>query len=127
MYAIVLQLTGAADSYGPLSEAIKALGDWSARVPTLWLVQTPRSARQIRDTLKPHLLAADRAFVAHFDRNWSAFNMGEGFGEWMARRSFDPPAGNAVTPTIATPLSLSQPAGTAPRRARSGVGPPPKK
>src|SRR4051812_40330470 len=133
MYAIALQLTGAEDSYGPLVETLKGLGDWSVRVPSLWLVQTPPSPRPIRDAIKPHLLAADRAFVAHFDRNWSAFNMGEGFGEWMARRSFDAPASNPVTPTIATPLSMSGPPspgragstlGTAQRKARSGVGPP---
>lgn len=129
MYMIALQLSAPIAEYSALTTAIQGFGDWSSRIPNVWIVQTARSARQMRDALKPHLKPTDRAFIAHFDRNWSATNMGEGFGDWMARRTYDPPGANPVTPVIATPLNLvTTPANTAPKgKSRPGVRPPPKR
>ncbi len=126
MYAIAFHLTGPREGYDALVKTLQGFGDWSTRIPNFWLVQTARSARQMRDALKPHLLAEDRLFIAHFDRNWSATNMGEGFGDWMGRRTFDPPGSQPVTPVIATPLSMSAPpaSGAAKGKPRPGVRPP---
>ncbi len=127
MYAIVLQTSAPADA--PLFATLRALGNAANRIPGLWLVESTRSARQIRDLLKPQLAAGDRLFVARFDRNWSATNLGDGFGEWMQRRTYDPPAADPVTPIVATPITLlTQPNAAAPTpKSRPGVRPPPKR
>lgn len=93
MYLIVLELNGRAPGdYPELERAIKALGNWSNRLKSAWIVESRFSAAQIRDLLKPHIVAGqDRIFVARFTQNWAGTNMGAGFPEWMNRRTFERP------------------------------------
>lgn len=90
MFVILLELNARpADQYPDLERSIKALGNWSNRVRGSWLVESRFSAQQIRDLLKPHLVAGtDRLFVARLGSNWAGTGMGTGFPEWMNRRSF---------------------------------------
>lgn len=71
-----------------LENAIKKLGNWSRRMPNVWLVESRANAPQIRDYLKQHLGPNDALFVARITKNWAGRNMGEGFAEWMGRRDF---------------------------------------
>lgn len=71
-----------------LENAIKKLGNWSHRVPGMWLVESKANAPQIRDYLKGFLGASDALFVARVSKNWAGRNMGEGFPEWIQRRDF---------------------------------------
>ena len=94
MYLVVTEFSGRpAEQYGDFERALKALGNWSSRVKGQWLVESNRfSASQIRDLLKPHIVAdKDRLFVARITRNWAGTGMGTGFQEWMNRREFDAP------------------------------------
>ena len=92
MYIILTELTARpADQYAELERAIKALGDWSSRVPGQWLVQSRFPPTQIRDLLKPHIGTGDKLFVGRMAGSWAATNMGQGFPEWMARRNFEAP------------------------------------
>ena len=93
MFLVVPELHGRpADQYPELERAIKALGNWSNRLKGAWMVETRFNASQIRDLLKPHLVAGqDRLFVTRMTRNWAGSNMGDGFQEWMNRRNFDAP------------------------------------
>lgn len=93
MFLILLELNGRpADEYPDLERAIKALGNWSNRLKGQWIVESRFNAAQIRDLVKPHLVAGqDRVFVARITRNWAGTNMGDGFAEWMGRRNFDAP------------------------------------
>jgi hypothetical protein len=71
--------------------ALKSLGNWSNRIPGVYLLETNRmGARGIRDHLKQFLAAdkGDQVFVARISRNWAGTNMGEGFPDWMKRRDF---------------------------------------
>lgn len=100
MFLIVLELNARNPSeYPDLERAIKALGNWSNRLKSGWLVETRFNASQIRDLLKPHLVAGqDRLFVTRMTKNWAGTGMGEGFQEWMTRRNFDaPPAAPKTT------------------------------
>lgn len=94
MYLVMVELNGRpADQYADFDRAIKALGNWSNRVRGVWMVESRFTATQIRDLLKPTLVAGqDRLFVARFTPNWAGYGMGEGFPEWMARRNFENPA-----------------------------------
>jgi hypothetical protein len=91
MFLVITELNGRpADQYPDLERAIKALGNWSNRLRGAWLVESRFNAAQIRDLLKPHIVAGrDRVYVARITRNWAGTNMGDGFQEWMARRNFD--------------------------------------
>lgn len=71
-----------------LEGAIKKLGNWSHRMPGVFLVESKANAPQIRDFLKQHLGPSDALFVARITKNWAGRNMGEGFPEWMGRRDF---------------------------------------
>ena len=74
-----------------IDASIKTIGNWSNRVPGVYLLETDRmGARGIRDHLKQFLdlPAGDRLFVARISRNWAGTNMGQGFPEWMKRREF---------------------------------------
>lgn len=92
-YLIVLELNArAAGEYPDLERAIKALGDWSNRVKGTWIVESRFTASQIRDLLKPHIVAGqDRLFVARLNGTWSATGLPEPFQEWMRRRNFAAP------------------------------------
>ena len=94
MYLVVLDLNARpAAEYPDLERAIKALGNWSNRLKGAWIVEARMNASQIRDLLKPHIVAGqDRVFVARITKNWAGTNMGEGFPEWLKRRNFDLPA-----------------------------------
>ena len=70
------------------TEALKALGNWSNRVPSAWVLETGLSPRQVRDLLGGHMKPGDRIFVAEIEKNWAGRGMGEGFPEWMQRRRF---------------------------------------
>lgn len=89
MYMLTYQLrsTDPAASTN-LDNAIKKLGNWSRRMPGVWLVESKSAAPQIRDYLKQHLGPNDALFVARISKNWAGRNMGEGFPEWMGRRDF---------------------------------------
>jgi len=91
VYLIHLELNGRAPTeYEDLERAIKALGNWSNRIRGMWMVETRFTAAQIRDLLKPCLVAGrDRLFVQRMTSNWAGTNMGEGFQDWMNRRKFN--------------------------------------
>lgn len=92
MYFIAVHLDGPDADYEALRTAIKALGAWSNRLPNTWLVESRLSARRIRDLLKPNLKETDRLFVGQFAaQNWAGTGMGNGFPEWLGRRTFDGP------------------------------------
>lgn len=71
-----------------LEAAIKRLGNWSHRLPGVWLVESKANAPAIRDYVKQHVGSTDAVFVARISRNWAGRNMGEGFPDWMKRRDF---------------------------------------
>ena len=71
-----------------LENAVKKLGNWSRRMPTVWLVESRANAPQIRDFLKQHLGPQDALFIARISKNWAGRNLGDGFAEWMKRRDF---------------------------------------
>ncbi len=93
MYLITLELNARpADQYADLEKAIKALGNWSNRMRGVWMVETRFSAQQIRDLLKPSIVAGqDRMFVSRMTTSWAGTGMGDGFQDWMNRRNFNAP------------------------------------
>ena len=79
------------ESYNRLDAGVKALGNWSSRIPNTWLLEAPRlNANNIRDRLKQFLddEGGDQLFVARISKNWAGRNMGSGFAEWLKRREF---------------------------------------
>ncbi len=91
MYFISFRLQAPWEEYGDLERALKAMGPWSNRLDPTWLLESRLSSRTIRDLLKPHLKPGDRLFVGQFSQNWAGTNMGDGFPDWLKRRSFQAP------------------------------------
>lgn len=101
MYFVTLVLQGQDADYANLFNVIQALGPWSNRMGNrCWMVESRYSAKAIRDLLKPQIKQGDRVFVAQFVQNWAGTNMGDGFKEWMDRRTFDVP----VVPPVIKPI-----------------------
>jgi len=71
-----------------LTDALKSLGNWSNRVPNAWVLESGLSPRQVRDVLGTHMKPGDRVFIAEIKQNWSGRGMGDGFPDWMNRRTF---------------------------------------
>ena len=68
------------------TEAIKMMGNCSSRFPNSWLLETNLTPRQVRDLLGQHLQENDRLLVTPIGDNWTGWNMGAGFADWMSRR-----------------------------------------
>ncbi len=90
MYLIAVEFNARpADQYPDFDKALKALGNWSSRMRGVWLVETRFTPAQIRDLLKPTLVAGqDRMFVSRMTTSWAGTGMGDGFQDWMNRRNF---------------------------------------
>ena len=89
MYMITFHTTSSDPARREAFEAaVKGLGNWSNRMPGVWLVESKASAPQIRDFLKQHLGPADAFFIARITKNWAGRNLGENFPGWMGRRDF---------------------------------------
>jgi hypothetical protein len=91
MYLVMVELNARpADQYPDFEKAVKALGNWSNRIRGAWFIESPFSASQIRDLLKPTLVAGqDKLFVTQMSQNWAGSSMGAGFPEWLKRRKFE--------------------------------------
>jgi len=78
------------EAIGKLDAGVKALGNWSSRIPNTWLLETRLNAAQIRDRLKQFVSDenGDRIFIARISQNWAGRNMGPNFPEWLKRREF---------------------------------------
>ena len=74
-----------------LDAGIKALGNWSSRIPGSWILEVRNmNASNIRDRLKQFINdeKGDRLFVARISKNWAGRNMGNGFPDWLKGREF---------------------------------------
>ena len=92
LHLINIEVASRPDECPPALEAgIKALGKWSHRLRGMWIVETRLNNAEIRDALKPDLdvEGGDRLFVMSLGPAWAGSNLGEGFQEWMAQRTYD--------------------------------------
>lgn len=63
--------------YGPLVEAIKALGAWWHHLDSTWLVKCEKTATDVRDALRTQLDSNDELLVLDVTgraRAWVGFN-----------------------------------------------------
>lgn len=87
LFAVIPKLTGSEDDYEAFFAELKSLGPWSDRLHPTLLVECGLNTSELRNTLKPLLQPRDRLLVVEVVRNWAATNMGEGFPEWLGRRT----------------------------------------
>jgi hypothetical protein len=76
-YMIGYDLNKPGQDYKDLIEAIKQVGSmWWHCLDSTWIVKTDKSAKEIRDELKPHIDASDELLVAKLSGEgaWTGFD-----------------------------------------------------
>ena len=71
------------ETYGELIEAIKVVGTWWHCLDSTWVVVSDQTAKQIRDSLSPHLQSDDQLLVVRLagEGAWTGFN--EKCSRWL--------------------------------------------
>jgi hypothetical protein len=78
-----------AENYDKIISAIKSLyPSWCHVEQSVWLVSSPLSAADIRESLKPHVHKGDVLFVARLEGNWASWNFGERRNNWVHGKTF---------------------------------------
>jgi len=70
--------------------AVQMIKPWASALAknSVWIVNSNKSASQLRDELKAVVNKGDRLFVARISRHWAGAGMNESFPEWMMNQDF---------------------------------------
>ncbi len=86
VYCISYTLTS--NNYDRLSQAIMDYGTWWHQSGSVWIIQTPQTARQVIDNLTPHLGPTDKLMVFKVMAEWWARGHTTEETNWMHQRTF---------------------------------------
>jgi hypothetical protein len=67
---------------------IKAKFNWCHLQKSVWLVESPLNAAEIRDSVRVALYDGDVLFVARLQGNWASWALGDARNKWLQQRSF---------------------------------------
>ena len=81
IFVVTYDLKQPGRDYQSLFDHIKTNFTWCKGLESVWLIESPLSAAQIRDGIKPLLDANDVLFVAKLQGNWGSINYY--CGEWL--------------------------------------------
>jgi len=77
------------ENYEIITTAIKReFQGWAHIEQSVWLVDTPMEASQVREHLKVYLHSSDLLFVGRLHGNWASWNFGDSRNAWLKGRSF---------------------------------------
>ena len=76
------------EDYEDLIGYIKSLGSWAKPLYSVWLVDTDKTASEIRDGAMRHIDNNDKLFVAEWntDSGWASYNLPKSVTDWLSRR-----------------------------------------
>jgi len=75
--------------YDRVITAIKgAFPNWAHVEKSVWLVDTPLTAAQVRDHLQQSLHDGDVLFVARLHKHWASIYFGDERNNWLKTRAF---------------------------------------
>lgn len=80
IYCITYDLRSPGRNYTPVHEYLKQF-NYCKGLESFWLVDTQKTASEIRDALKSRVDANDVIFVGKLQGNWASWNFG--CGEWL--------------------------------------------
>lgn len=79
--------------YAKIIEAIKAYGTWARLEQSVWLIESNKTATELRDELKNSIRdASDVLFVAKLSGEWASWRIGKSRVDWLKQRNFSQPA-----------------------------------
>jgi len=70
-------------NYDNLHDAIKKLGSWWHCLESTWIVDTTKSASEIRDTLKSHIDTNDDLAVFSLSSGWATYGLSDECNNWL--------------------------------------------
>ena len=76
------------EDYEDLIRYIKSLGSWAKPLYSVWLVDTDKTASEIRDGAMRHIDNNDKLFVAEWntDSGWASYNLPKSVTDWLRSR-----------------------------------------
>lgn len=83
VYSISYDLHNPGQDYDDLHEAIKDYGAWWHHLESTWLIDTSRSASDIRDDLKEYLDSNDELLVTRLSGSWATSGINESGNDWL--------------------------------------------
>lgn len=80
VYCVTYDLKAPGKDYSSLHDHLKKYA-YCKRLESFWLIDTQKTASQIRDDLKNVVDSNDVVFVARLQGNWASWNYG--CGDWL--------------------------------------------
>lgn len=74
--------------YAKIIDAIKAYGTWMRLEQSVWLIDSEKTAIQLRDELREQIRSKDVLFIAPIGGAWAARNLGDNRKTWLDQRKF---------------------------------------
>ena len=92
VHLIVFDLRSPNDAridYERVTDALKdAFPVWARIERSVWIIDSDRSADEVRDALRDALNKSDSLFVARLEGSWASRNANSSRVEWLRRRRF---------------------------------------
>ncbi|PEL71142.1 hypothetical protein CN637_03850 [Bacillus toyonensis] len=82
VYAVTYDLMSPGQDYSDLHEKLKSYA-YSKNFESFWIIDTKKSASDIRDELKALIDSNDKLFVIEVEKHWASFNIPDGMVNWL--------------------------------------------
>ena len=82
VYAVTYDLMSPGQDYTKLHEKLKSYA-YSKNFDSFWLIDTQKSASDIRDELKVLVDSNDKLFIIEVKKHWASFNIPQGMVDWL--------------------------------------------
>lgn len=80
VYCVTYDLKAPGKDYKPVHDYLKTF-NYCKDLESFWLIDSTKSAAQIRDDLRSRIDGNDKVFVARLHRKWGSINFG--CGSWL--------------------------------------------
>jgi hypothetical protein len=67
---------------------IKSNFNWCHLQKSVWLIESPLNATEIRESIRPTLYSNDVLLVARLQGNWASWALGDVRNNWLRQHSF---------------------------------------
>lgn len=83
IYAVTYDLHSPGQDYDKLHEQLKSYSSYSKRFDSFWLIDSTKSASEIRDELIKVVDKNDKLFVIEVKKHWAGRKLADGMVNWL--------------------------------------------